>query len=161
MSYALFQNHALNTSISSNQTSLLECFGVFQIDQNIERFFIGQFHLIKRPREWKWITQTWERDVMECDWSGKGIWIRTWKAHLLFNVKLICRNVNFLDSILLTLNTSTTPQSMMNAKLSLLGFWHCHENGLIKTIQTMPLNLYVSFRLASLNCGFKAYPGLS
>ena len=40
-----------------------------------------------------------------------------------------------------------TPQSMMNAKLSKHGFWHCHENGLIKTI---PHNLYecqVSFRL--------------
>ena len=28
----------------------------------------------------------------------------------------------------------TTLQSMMNAKLSLHGFWHCQENGLIKTI---------------------------
>ena len=27
----------------------------------------------------------------------------------------------------------TTLQSMMNAKLSLHGFWHCHENGLTKT----------------------------
>ena len=36
---------------------------------------------------------------------------------------------------------STTLQSVMNAKLSKHGFWHCHENGLIKTIQTLPHNL--------------------
>ena len=40
-----------------------------------------------------------------------------------------------------------TPQSIMNAKLSKHGFWHCHENGLIKTI---PHNLYVSVKSASL-----------
>ena len=39
---------------------------------------------------------------------------------------------------------------MMNAKLILHGF--CHENGLIKTIQTIPHNLYVSFKSASLYC---------
>ena len=39
---------------------------------------------------------------------------------------------------------------MMNAKLSLHGFWHCHENGLIKTI---PHNKYVSFKMASLYWG--------
>ena len=37
--------------------------------------------------------------------------------------------------------TTTTLQSMMNAKLSLQGFRHCHENGLIKTIETIPHNL--------------------
>ena len=41
-------------------------------------------------------------------------------------------------------------QSMMNAKLSLHRFWPCHENGLIKMIQTLPHNLYVSFKSASL-----------
>ena len=35
----------------------------------------------------------------------------------------------------------TTLQSMINAKLSKQRFWHCHENGLIKTIQTIPHNL--------------------
>ena len=49
----------------------------------------------------------------------------------------------------------TTLQSMMNAKLSLHGFWHCHENRLIKMIQTIPHNLYVSFKLASLYCGLR------
>ena len=46
----------------------------------------------------------------------------------------------------------TTLQSMMNAKLCLHGFWHCHENGVIKTIQTIPHihNLYQSFKSASL-----------
>ena len=32
----------------------------------------------------------------------------------------------------------TTLQSMMNTKLSKQRFWHCYENGLIKTIQTLP-----------------------
>ena len=35
----------------------------------------------------------------------------------------------------------TTFQSVMNAKLSLHRFWPCHENGLIKTILTIPHNL--------------------
>ena len=39
---------------------------------------------------------------------------------------------------------------MMNAKLSLYGFRHYHENRLIKTIQTIPHKLYVSFKLDSL-----------
>ena len=52
-------------------------------------------------------------------------------------------------------NHSTTLQSMMNAILSLRGFWHCHENGHIKTIQTITHNLYVSFKLDSLYCGFR------
>ena len=41
----------------------------------------------------------------------------------------------------------------MNTKLSQHRFWPCHENGLIKTIRTIPHNLYVSFKLASLYCG--------
>ena len=47
----------------------------------------------------------------------------------------------------------TTLQSKMNTKLSLHRFWPCHENGLIKTIQTIPHNLYVSFKLTSLYYG--------
>ena len=49
----------------------------------------------------------------------------------------------------------TTLQSMMNAKLSKQRFRHCHENGLIKTIQTIPHNLYVSVKLTSLYCGLR------
>ena len=49
---------------------------------------------------------------------------------------------------------ATTLQSMMNAKHSPHRYWPCHENGLIKAIQTIPYNLYVSFKLASLYCGF-------
>ena len=45
---------------------------------------------------------------------------------------------------------NTTLQSMMNTKLSKQRFGHCYKNGLIKTIQTIPHNLYVSFKLASL-----------
>ena len=43
----------------------------------------------------------------------------------------------------------------MNAKLSQYRLWHCHENGLIKTIQTIPHNLYVSFKLAFLYYGLR------
>ena len=48
------------------------------------------------------------------------------------------------------LKVSTTLQSMMNVKLSLHGFWHCHENRLFNTIQTIPHSLYVSVKSASL-----------
>ena len=36
---------------------------------------------------------------------------------------------------------STTLQSLTNTKLSPHSFWPCHENGLIKTIPTIPHNL--------------------
>ena len=39
------------------------------------------------------------------------------------------------------LKVNTTLQSMMNTKLSKQRFRHCYENGLIKTIQTIPHNL--------------------
>ena len=45
-----------------------------------------------------------------------------------------------------TLKPYKTLQSIMNANLSQHRFWHCHENGLNKTIQTIPHNLYVSFK---------------
>ena len=48
---------------------------------------------------------------------------------------------------------NTTLQSMMNAKLSPHRFWPCHENGHIKTIQTIPNILFVSFKSASIYCG--------
>jgi len=48
---------------------------------------------------------------------------------------------------------TTTLHSILNAKLSLHGFWHNLENWLIKTIQTIPHNTtYVSFKLASIYC---------
>ena len=49
----------------------------------------------------------------------------------------------------------TTLQFAMNAKLSRQRFWQCHENGLIKTIQTIPQNLYLSLKLTSLYCGLR------
>ena len=52
-------------------------------------------------------------------------------------------------------NQLTTLQSMMNAKLSHQRFWYCYENGLIQTIQTIPHNLYVSFKSASLYCDLR------
>ena len=47
----------------------------------------------------------------------------------------------------------TTLQSMINAKLSKQRFWHCHENGLIKTNQTIPHNLLVCVKSSSLYWG--------
>ena len=42
----------------------------------------------------------------------------------------------------------TTSQPIKNAKLSQQRFWHCYGNGLMKTIQTNPHNIYVGFKLA-------------
>ena len=53
------------------------------------------------------------------------------------------------------IQVGTTLQSMMNAKLSKQRFWHCYENRLIETIQTIPHNLYVSFKLTSLYYGLR------
>ena len=44
---------------------------------------------------------------------------------------------------------------MRNAKIIPQRFWHCYENGLIKTIQTIPHNLYVSVKLTSLYWGLR------
>ena len=44
---------------------------------------------------------------------------------------------------------------MMNVKLIKQRFQHCYENGLIKTIQTIPHNLHVSVQLTSLYCGLR------
>ena len=41
-------------------------------------------------------------------------------------------------------------QLSINAKISQHRFWPCHENELIKTNQTIPHNLYVSFKLTPL-----------
>ena len=40
-------------------------------------------------------------------------------------------------------------------KLSKQRFRHCYENGLIKTIKTIPHDLYVSVKLTSLYCGLR------
>ena len=50
---------------------------------------------------------------------------------------------------------NTTLLSLMNSKHSPHRFWPCHENGLIKTIQMIPHNIHVSFKLASLYCGLR------
>ena len=49
----------------------------------------------------------------------------------------------------------TTLQCMINVKLSKQRFQHCYENRLIKTIQMIPHNLYVSVKLTSLYCGLR------
>ena len=78
-----------------------------------------------------------------------------------FNIPLVLlplvshtfRIVVLIQKLEFVILLSTTLQSMVKVKLSLHGFWHCHENGLIKTIPTIPHNLYVSFKSASLYCG--------
>ena len=42
---------------------------------------------------------------------------------------------------------------LMNAKLMKQRFWSDHENGVIKTIPTIPHNLYESFKSDSLYAG--------
>ena len=44
---------------------------------------------------------------------------------------------------------------MMNVKLIKQRLRHCYENGLIKTIQTIHHNLYVSVKLTFLYCGLR------
>ena len=56
-------------------------------------------------------------------------------------------------SIFVATEDLTTLQSIMNAIFSQRRFWHCNENGLIKTIQMIPHNLYVSVKFNSLYCG--------
>ena len=79
----------------------------------------------------------------------------TWRLLLAINSK----SINFFGSYYDTL--STTLQFIMNAKLSLQGFWHCHKNRLIKTIQMIPHNLYVSFKSDPLYCGLRLIPILN
>ena len=50
---------------------------------------------------------------------------------------------------------NTTLQSVMNAKLSKHRFWPSHENGRIKTNQTIPHNLFMSVKLTFLYCGLR------
>ena len=57
--------------------------------------------------------------------------------------------------IVALLSLYTTLQSLMNTKLSLHRFWPCHENGLMKTIQMIPHNLCVSFKLTFLYYGLR------
>ena len=75
---------------------------------------------------------------------------RTWNSRK-FKVKTAYRSKR--TSLKPQSNRDTTFQSMINAKLSKQRFWHCHENGLIKTIQTIPHNLYVSVKSSSLYWG--------
>ena len=49
---------------------------------------------------------------------------------------------------------NTTLQSIMNEILTQHRFWPCHENGLIKTIQTIPHTL-LSVKLTYLCCGLR------
>ena len=64
--------------------------------------------------------------------------------------------------ILEDMNVLTTLQSLMNNNLSPQSFWPCHENGLTKTIQTIPHNLYIcECQVDFLLLWIKDYPGLS
>ena len=63
-----------------------------------------------------------------------------WKNFLAKQQRLVVCKAWFFSRMLGTAIVHTTLQSMMNAKVSKQRFWHCHENGLIKTIQTIPHN---------------------
>ena len=68
----------------------------------------------------------------------------------LITVYFTCNVVRKLETTLVT-----TLQCKMNANLSRHRFWPCHENGLIKMIQTIPHNLYLSVKMTSLYCGLR------
>ena len=68
---------------------------------------------------------------------------------------LLCKKKLQKIKITSTYVISTTLQSLMNTRLSLHRFWPCYENGLIKTIHTIPHNLYVNFKLTSLYSGLR------
>ena len=77
------------------------------------------------------------------------------------------RIINFVDSRVTviwhpihTLHT-TSLQSKMNVKLGKQRFWHCHENRLIKTIQTIPPQPMCECQVDFPLLWIKDYPGLS
>ena len=76
----------------------------------------------------------------------------SWDLHQAWPVMLTISYRDTSDSAIGVISPSqgSTLQSIMNAKLSQHRFWHCHKNRLIKTIQTIPHNLYASFKSASL-----------
>ena len=74
---------------------------------------------------------------------------------VLHNTTLAVDNTYIQEKGFYSVSFITTLQSLMNTKLRLHRFWPCHENGLIKTIQTIPHNLHVSVKSASLHCGLK------
>ena len=82
----------------------------------------------------------------------KIAWVQSNCAPMLLR---ICFCLLSLSSMATKKTFDTTLQSIMNAKLGLHGFWHCHENGLIKTIQMILHNLHVSFKSTSLYCGLR------
>ena len=86
-------------------------------------------------------------DLLQCGWFKTTPTFCSHQSAAVHKVKEV-KTAGFREGI-------TTLQYIMNAKLSQHRFWHCHENGLIKTIQTIPHNLYVSFKLASLYCGLR------
>ena len=79
------------------------------------------------------------------------------KFKIRFKIKFISLE---LPQIILGRN-SPIYDEYQNTEFSPHRFWPCHENRLIKTIQTTPHNLYVSSKLTSLYCGLMMYPGLS
>ena len=63
---------------------------------------------------------------LDVDPRLSGVGVRALKTYNIYDKDAIC---------------VPTLQSVMNAKHSKHRFWHCHENGLIKTIQTILHNL--------------------
>ena len=113
------------------------------------------FFLIWKPCQGKLNMRKW---VSTLHWSVVLISRVGPQMLILFFKKRGCtfRNATSLSVIVLIRGVQrvpTTLQSMMNAILSKQRFWHCHENGLVKTIQMISHNLYVSVKLTSLCWG--------
>ena len=53
---------------------------------------------------------------------------------------VVCQKAKALCGTVYISSPNRTLQYVMNVKLSKHRFWHYHENGLIKTIQTIPHN---------------------
>ena len=94
------------------------------------------------------------------NWDGDLTWgplLNLRGESVIRKLVSVCRGRQkdfFLDSAIIHVQNkfSIIPliQAIKNAKLSLHGFWRCPEDGLIKTIQTMPHKLYVNFKSASI-----------
>ena len=60
------------------------------------------------------------------------------ELHMTLKGKICDIKISWAEAVSLHAILLTTIKSIMNAKVSQQRFWHCHENRLIKTIQTIP-----------------------
>ena len=101
---------------------------------------------------------SYQRNWFEVVWDVLGRIFRDgWGDFVVFLDAFVLVIASFFatPALVKVWSISTTLQSLMNTKLIPHRFWPCHENRLVKTVQTIPHNLYVSFQSASLYCGLR------